>query len=329
MIGTSFGLAFKKTGIRNVVVVGTDIDRGRPNRAQKMGAVDRTEGNLGKAVEGAEIVLIATPVPAMRDIFQAIAPHLDEGCRLVTDTGDTKAPVLAWAQEFLPRHISFVGGHPIVGKLASGPESADAELFKGHPYAVIPAQSARADGVRLLTDIVGAMGAKSYFVDVAEHDSFVAAVNHLPYLISAALIGCTSKSPSWDDLAKVASAPYGALTELASGDPGALRDKISNADETLVYWIDAFMGELQEIRRVLAGDQNARPEALYSVFSKAVLERDRWRAGVVTPASQSSANKERVPSIGENFSELFIGDAAARRRLFGSGRSDKGPKESR
>ena len=63
----------------------------------------------------------------------------------------------------------------------------------------------------------------------------MSAVNHLPYLISMALVACTSSSPSWDDIAKIATAQYGTLTSLASGEVSSHKDKFFGNDASIVY----------------------------------------------------------------------------------------------
>ena len=66
-----------------------------------MRAVDRVERQPGRACRNADLVIVAVPLPAMRETFAAIAPHLQPGC-LVTDTAFLKAPVMRWAKELLP-----------------------------------------------------------------------------------------------------------------------------------------------------------------------------------------------------------------------------------
>ena len=317
LIGTSIGLALKKAGLKNIRVVGTDRDRGRAATAQKMKAVDQTAG-LGGAVDDADIVVLATPVVAMKDTMEAIAHRLSEGC-LVTDTGGNKGIVINWADQFLPKNVNFVGGQPLVGKEGSGPEKADATLFQGKPYCIVPGIGATKESVRLLTDLVNTIEAKPYFIDASEHDSYMTAVGHLPFLLSVALLGCTSKSPSWDDIAKMASAPYKTATSLASGDPATFQDLASGDTETIVHWLDAFIIELHEIRQILAEDRTDKQAALEKVLNSTFEARNRWLAGVVTPASQAAANRERLPSASQAMSGFLLGDSEARRRLFGGG----------
>ena len=102
LIGTSLGLAIKQNMPKAATVVGTDRDRGNSSEAQKMGALDKVENSLRSAVEGADIVVVATPVATIRDVFDAISPYLAEGC-LVTDTGSSKAEVMRWAEERPPQ----------------------------------------------------------------------------------------------------------------------------------------------------------------------------------------------------------------------------------
>ena len=318
LIGTSLGLAIKRIVSNNTQIVGTDIERRNAGKAEKMGAIDKASGSLGSAVEDAQIVILATPVMAMKDIMEAVGPRLQEGC-LVTDTGGSKGVVIEWAQQYLPRSVSFVGGHPLVGKDSSGPDDADGSLFQDRPYCIIPASQARSDAVRSLTDMIRSIGAKPYFMNVTEHDSYVSAVSHLPLLLSAALVGCTSKSPSWDDIAKVASTQFGDITRLASGDPVTHRDMFISNEQGVVYWIDAFIHELYEIRQVLAGEEEGKLKKLESVFSRAITERNRWLAGVVTHQSDSAAGIAQIPSASSGMSELFLGNSEARRKVLGWG----------
>ena len=318
LVGTSLGLAIKRSGIKDIQIVGTDIERGHASSAQKMGAIDQVRRSLASATEDAKIVIIATPVMAMKDVMEIIAPRLREGC-LVTDTGSSKGVVMEWAEQYLPPSVSFVGGHPMVGKGSTGPNAADGSLFQNRPYCVIPGRRARQDAVRLLTDMIRSIGARPYFIDLAEHDSFVSAVSHLPILLSVALVSCTSKSPSWADIAQIASTQYEDLTLLASGDPITSRDILFSNNQSIVPWIDAFIQELYEMRRILVSDEDGKLEALEKVFSQAVEARSRWLAGVVTPDAEAAANRQRIPSSTERMGDLFLGDSEARRRIFGWG----------
>src|SRR6476661_8383635 len=121
LIGGSIGLGLRRWSPDNgnaLHVLGYDSDMDKQQRANKMGATDEGQWSLIRAVEKADLVIVATPIGAMREIFENIADHLLDAA-VVTDTGSTKANVLAWADELLPRRVHFVGGHPMAGKSES------------------------------------------------------------------------------------------------------------------------------------------------------------------------------------------------------------------
>src|SRR5258708_13110018 len=111
LIGGSLGLALK-AGLPDVEIVGHDRDADVELTAQKRGAISRREHNLPRAIEGASIVIVATPITTMADVFKQIAPDLLNGA-LVTDTASTKAEVMRWAGEDLPEHANSDASPPL------------------------------------------------------------------------------------------------------------------------------------------------------------------------------------------------------------------------
>ena len=128
LIGTSLGMALRQSDLRDLEVVGTDYDGRARSGAQKQGAFHKVEGRLWPAIEGADIVVLATPVMAMKDLFETIGPRLQQDA-IVTDVGSSKRVVAKWAAEYLPPNSPYVGGHPMAGRETAGPENAAADLF--------------------------------------------------------------------------------------------------------------------------------------------------------------------------------------------------------
>ena len=121
LIGTSLALALKDSQLKDLQVVGTDADRLARSRAEKRKAFDKVENRLLNAIDGSDIVILATPVMTMKEVMELIAGELPHGC-VVTDVGSSKKVVLEWADEILPETVDFVGGHPMAGKEESGPD---------------------------------------------------------------------------------------------------------------------------------------------------------------------------------------------------------------
>ncbi len=325
LIGTSLGLALRASGLRNLVVVGSDAEHAARAGAQRREAFDRMESRLGNAIEEADVVVLATPVMAMRELMEAMSPYLPEGC-VVTDVGSTKTQVLQWADELLPDSVDFVGGHPMAGRETPGPENADGQLFMGKPYCVIPSPKASQRAVGEVTTLVESVGGEPYFISVDEHDSFVAAVSHLPFVLSTALVGCTSKSANWSDIGQLASSGYRDITRLASGDAVMHRDICVSNPEPIVAWIDAFIRELYEYRKLL--DTDTEPpdaEAMLTLFEEASLARAKLMAGLVNPRSRELEKTPEYPTFSESMGQMFLGGIAnrARRLMLGERPDDK------
>ncbi|MCY4366997.1 MAG: prephenate dehydrogenase/arogenate dehydrogenase family protein [Chloroflexi bacterium] len=323
LIGTSLALALRNSSLLDLQLVGTDSSGGARSGAQKSGAFDHMENRLLNAVEGADIVVLATPIIAMKELLEVLASNLPEGC-VVTDVGSSKQTVLEWADQYLPENVHFVGGHPMAGRETAGPENADPNLFRGSTYCVIPSAKASERAAAEITTMVEAIEATPYYISAGEHDSFVAAVSHLPFLLSVALVGCTSESPNWDDIARVASSGYHDLTRLASGDTVMHRDICVTNPEPIVAWIDSFIRELYKVRQLLGDSENLDQSAILDLFVKARDERNRWLAGEFGPQARQYNPHTELPTFAQSMGDMFVGRRLqdVQRRLFRGGRDE-------
>ena len=303
LIGTSIGLALKKAGV-DVEIVGHDKHPDPSSMSYRMGAVDKTEWNLIRTVEEAGMIILATPVQAIGETMQQIAPVLQPGC-VVTDTGSTKGNVLKWAEEYLPQNVNFVGGHPMAGREFSGPSAATPDLFQESPYCILPGKNSTSEAVQSVVAMAEIIGAKSYFLDPVEHDSYVGAVSHLPMILSTVLVNVTSGSPAWPEIASLASTGYRDVTRLASQDPEMNRDICVTNSEGLVYWVDEFIKELYKLR----GNIKEGDDSLFQTFDNAWEARDRWIQKKVT--APNSNPLPTTPSTTETIGGMFLGDRAA------------------
>jgi prephenate dehydrogenase len=274
LIGGSLGLAIKAAGHKDVELVGSDYSGRVRREAKKRGVVDEVEGNLAKAVDGAGLVIVAVPPVQIIDVFKEMAPHLSEGAA-VTDVASSKRLVLQWAEELLPRYCSFVGGHPMAGKTDQGVENAEAGLFKGAPYAVVPTTTASETAVRSVLGMVETIGATARFMAADEHDDLVGAVSHMPIVASNALFTMLRGTESWADFGKMAGPAYRDLTRLVDGDPQMSAEIALTNKERIQYWLDRYILELNRYRDLLDKDE----ETIFNAFFDANLQRFRFLQG--------------------------------------------------
>jgi len=271
LIGGSIGLALREVGELGWEIVGYVRRPEAASIALSLGAVDRVEMNLREAVKEASLVIIATPVLAIRQVLSQIADCLPHGC-IVTDTASTKVEVVRWAEEVLPPTVDFVGGHPMAGKEAYGIQAAEAKLFQGCTYCLTPAKKASPQAIDKVANLAKKLGASPLFIDAEEHDKLVAGISHLPMLLSAALVSVTTKDSSWDKMSRLAASGYRDLTRLASGNPEVNAHIFLTNRQAVIHWIDEFSKELDRYRQLVG----ATDERLEESLAEANKARQEW-----------------------------------------------------
>lgn len=308
LIGGSLGLALKRADLKDLEVFGHDHERGVASRAKKLGAIDHEVRHPADTVEGAGIVIIATPILQVRNVMEDIAPALGEGA-LVTDTASTKREVLAWAEELLPESVSFVGGHPIAGKETPGIEAADASLFDGRPWAITPSVRSSEGSIETLEHLVRLVGAEPVCIDAAEHDSYLAAVSHLPLMLATALFSLTSESHAWPELAAVAGPGFRDTTRLASTSPDLSRDICVTNRDNLLHWMDRMIEELRGLRRMIQDEEGQ--EEVRAAFEKIQTARDGF---LKAPPPKPGAGKAvETKSPAEHVMTFMVGEYVIKR----------------
>lgn len=302
LIGGSIGLALKGAKLNGLEVVGFDLDRSTAGEAKRRGVVDRNAPSPAEAVRDAKMVIIATPPLAVSSVMQEISENLAEGT-VVTDTASTKVEVRRYAQEFLPEHVSFIGGHPMAGKEVQGIKNADATLFQGAAYCVIPSPQASEGAVKSVLGLVSVLGAEPLFIDAEEHDQYAAAISHMPLVASTALFSLVRNSPAWGDIAPLAAGGFRETTRLASGDPRMSHDICATNADAVVHWLDRYMEELRRFREMILTNR----KTLLRTYTEAQIQRDAFVAG---ERPKRTAEYE-MPSTKDAIGSMLLGNLVA------------------
>lgn len=271
LIGGSLGLALRQARAAEQVA-GYDLGRGVSDQARRIGAIDQPYSALADAVRGAELIVLATPVGAMRALLQNMATIAPPGA-VITDVASTKSQVITWAEEFLPGNVYFVGGHPMAGKEVSGVAAADPTLFRDRIYCLTPTKKTSPVALNKVSIMIETLGGRVRFLEPAEHDGQVARVSHLPFIASSALMKTVAESSSWGDASLLASSGFRDTTRLAAGSPEMYRDICLTNSETLIRVLDEYMASLQAFRAGIA----AHDPYLNELFAGAQEQRQHWQ----------------------------------------------------
>jgi prephenate dehydrogenase len=275
LIGGSFALGLKAAGAVGRVV---GVGRGAANLAQALarGVIDESTADAATAVDGADFVLVATPVGAMQSVFERIAPHLDRDA-VVTDGGSTKGSVIAAARAGLRTRIpQFVPGHPIAGSDASGAEAATPELFRGREVVLTPLPENRPATTARVRAAWQACGARVTEMSPAEHDAVLAAVSHLPHVLAYALMHELAGRADSANLLAHAGSGLRDLTRLAASHPEMWRDICLANRAPLLAELRRYQDELARFGAML---EQGDASALERAFAAARSARRAWTGG--------------------------------------------------
>ncbi|MGA2116908.1 MAG: prephenate dehydrogenase/arogenate dehydrogenase family protein [Bryobacteraceae bacterium] len=267
LIGASLGLALKKAGFDGAIVgVSSPMALAA---AVECGAIDRG-APLAEAVPAADLVFLSQAIGRILDTIRRLDPLVKPGA-LVTDAGSTKCEIVDLARQFLTR-CQFLGGHPMAGKESRGAAAADAELFRGHPWALTPDQPNELEtpAAREFRRWLERMGARIAVLDCDAHDRLVARTSHVPQLASTALAAVLEAQ--WQGAVPPLYGPgLKDMTRLALSSYDLWRDIVATNTDHIARALGDYIQELEHLR------ENLRTRQLQEEFGKGAAFATRLR----------------------------------------------------
>lgn len=251
LIAGSMAHAMRRTGLANTIV-GTARSAETRDIAREIGLCDEIVDNPAKAVQDADLVVLAIPVGAMGAVAQEIAPHLKPGAT-VTDVGSVKRAVIDAVAPHIPDEVHFIPAHPLAGTEHSGPRSGFAELFDNRWCLLVPVENSDPTQIARLKTLWEDMGANVELMDASHHDLVLAVTSHAPHLIAYTMVGVA------DDLQRVtdsevinfSAAGFRDFTRIAASDPTMWRDVFLNNKDATLEILGRFTEELFGLQRAI------------------------------------------------------------------------------
>jgi prephenate dehydrogenase len=277
LLGGSIGLAARHRKVAARVALWARRPEAA-DEAYKLGAADEATTDLAKTVADADLVVLATPIGAMRTLVEQMRPALRDGC-VVTDVGSVKYPIVTSLSDALAGparsgagKASFVGSHPMAGSEQAGIEAARRELFDNAVCIVTPRENTDKAALQTVHDFWKALGCSVKTLTPLEHDEIVARISHLPHVVAAAVINVVCNDgehplnfvgPGFKDFTRIASGPHEMWTEICLEN----RAEIGRALDHLI----------EELGKVRAAIENADDVELRAMLKRAKHFRDELR----------------------------------------------------
>lgn len=276
LIGGSLGAALRTCGFAGSIV-GYDAEAVL-EKGLRLGAIDVAATSVESAVWQADVVVLATPISSIISLLPTVARHAPPES-LVTDTGSTKAEIVAQAGNVFgdSAALRFLPGHPISGKERAGVEQADPYLFRGAKWVFTPidakadfpgsAQCACTPRQAEWVELMRRIGATPTRMTPERHDLVLAFTSHLPQLLSVVLANTVlSELRPEAEEGGYSHVPYGGglrdMTRLAKSDPLVWRDILATNTANIERALEELQRELNGLslklkERELDGVQRA------------------------------------------------------------------------
>ncbi len=274
LIGGSLALALKKAGFCQTVM-GIGRSANNLELALERKVIDVASHDFS-TVQGADMVVLATPVGSTEKVCREIADYLDESA-VFTDVGSVKKAIVKQvASAFGELPPNFVPGHPIAGNENSGAGAAIDDLFTGRRVLLTPAESTSEDALDKVRAMWQATGALVETMSIDQHDRVLAVTSHLPHMLAFGLVDSLARQEESEEIFRYAAGGFRDFTRIASSDPVMWRDICLYNREALLGAMDNYQNDLAELRSAIEASDAA---ALQSIFFRAKAARDQFVNG--------------------------------------------------
>jgi prephenate dehydrogenase len=270
-IGIAIALAIK-SAVPDSAVVLVDQNSRRLRDAGKYGKFDRTVSDPVAGCKDAVLVILNLAPSQLAQAFTLIGPVLPVDA-VVLDLSGAKETAVRLAAELLPKHVHYMGCHLILHPERAAETEPSAALFHGAVLCMTPTAETDAGVIKIGSDLAKALGARPYFLEVAEHDGMIGGVEGLPGLLSAALALTTMQSEAWPELSVLAGPLYDQASRLLIDpvlDNGA---ELTSNRAHVLRWLDALQVTLRDLRRLIDEGQT---EQLEQLFTEVAEKRMEW-----------------------------------------------------
>jgi prephenate dehydrogenase len=264
LLGGSVGLALQQRS-PSTEVVGYSRTAAKRQLAIRCGAVDRTAESIEAACDGADVVVVAATVDHIAPLVIEAASATADDC-LITDVGSTKATIVDAVAGNPVASEKFLAAHPIAGSEKTGVEHARGSLFEGKVIVLTPGDRSSPALTQKAERFWGLLGGQLVTLTPSDHDAHLAAVSHVPHLMSAAvsrLMPNQAKSlvgSGWRD-----------ITRVAAGDPALWTAICRENRQAIIAELARLSADVCTLQRLL---EAAEDDALHHWLAEAKDRKD-------------------------------------------------------
>jgi cyclohexadieny/prephenate dehydrogenase len=282
LIGSSLAHAMRRKSLAGEIAGFAKSEATRAT-AKELQLVDSVFATAAEAVQGADLVILCSPVGTYGALAEEIAPALKPGA-ILTDVGSVKGAVVRDVAGHVPSEVHFIPGHPIAGTEQSGPEAGFAELFINRWCILTPLPGADPQAVERLAEFWRACGSNVETMTPEHHDLVLAITSHLPHLIAYNIVSTAAdlEEVTSSEVIKFSAGGFRDFTRIAASDPTMWRDVFLNNKDAVLEMLGRFSEDLSALQRAIRWGDG---DTLFSIFSRS----RQIRRGIIAAGQDTAA----------------------------------------
>ena len=248
IIGGSIAKAFAKNTDHHII--GINRTRSTLERALADGAIH--EIGTEQSLKNADIVYMCTYPDHIVGYIEKNA-ELFRSDAVITDVCGIKTEICSKLSKICMRHgLTFCGSHPMAGKEKFSYDAADAELFTGASYIIVPCmedEEKNSRAVRILSERAYELGfASTRIASPSEHDRMIAFTSQLPHVLACAYV----KSPCCPKHTGFSAGSYRDVSRVASINENLWTDLFLDNSDQLCKELDILIDNLSMFRALIS-----------------------------------------------------------------------------
>lgn len=300
LIGTSIALRLKELGEKVWME-----DKNPANLALAKDLI----GNNESEPEIFDLIIIATPISAIIDVLSNLKKY--NANSTVIDIGGLKSKLILKVEEFKDIAPIFISAHPMAGREFVGPSNARSDLFEGRAWLLTRTNASTSKSLEIAKKLGRDLGATAYELNPKDHDATIAAISHLPQVLSS-LMGHLLNNESIDslnfagqglrDVSRLADSDKEMWSHLLLENNEEILPRIKSAIDLLqklhddlstnkVEGVNQFLEKGKAGRERIPGKHGAKPRA-YSYLPIVIDDKPGQLARIFDECAQCGVNIE-------------------------------------
>lgn len=259
LMGGSMTLALKKYN-KDITIYGYDNNKKHLTYARKKKLIDYTL--VKDNPQNVSIIFVATPVRSIVNVITDLYNSINLTTTIVTDMGSSKKFICQEVKQRFPL-LRFVGGHPMTGREVSGPEAAQADLFRDKNYILI---NNNVEDLAQIAEIIKGIGSKVITLSPEKHDRLISFTSHLPQFLATVIVNLLNEiiaeNPEVIDLIGQGFLDF---TRIAASDPRMWTDIFISNKKAVLKNISRLKGKIVEFEEAIKIEDE---EHIYELIKK-------------------------------------------------------------